>query len=204
MPGFFFFTFIFFSKEGNYTRMYTLDDVQAQAKQQHANLDAELSKYKIFRDLEEQTKIDKVYVFLGGLAILLILIIFNIAGELVTDAVACVYPIIASFKAIETPSTTDDRQWLTYWSIFGVVKMVEYFLNVLLYWVPYWFLIKTSFFLWLALPQFRGAELLHGQYTRNIRGRRGPKIDTLKAKVASLSKNKESTSPKTPKSSKSE
>jgi receptor expression-enhancing protein 5/6 len=71
-------------------------------------------------------------------------------------------PVVAAqFKAIETPSTTDDRQWLTYWSIFGVVKMVEYFLNVLLYWVPYWFLIKTSFFLWLALPQFRVCDF-HG------------------------------------------
>lgn len=63
------------------------------------------------------------------------------------------------FKAIETPSTADDRQWLTYWSIFGAVKMLEYFLNALLYWVPYWFLIKTIFFLWLALPQFRVGDI---------------------------------------------
>ncbi|KAI8579244.1 hypothetical protein K450DRAFT_243473 [Umbelopsis ramanniana AG] len=184
--------------------MYTLDDVQVQARKQHANLDAELSKHKVFRDAEAQTKIDKVYLFLGGLAILLVLIVFNIAGELVTDAVAWIYPGIASFKAIETPSTADDRQWLTYWSIFGAVKMLEYFLNALLYWVPYWFLIKTIFFLWLALPQFRGAEVLYGQYNRNLAGTKGPKIDTLKAKVASLSKSKDPNSPKTPKSSKSQ
>jgi receptor expression-enhancing protein 5/6 len=37
--------------------------------------------------------------------------------------------------------------------------MLEYFLNALLYWVPYWFLIKTIFFLWLALPQFRVGDI---------------------------------------------
>ncbi|KAI9286468.1 TB2/DP1, HVA22 family-domain-containing protein [Umbelopsis sp. AD052] len=184
--------------------MYNLNDVQVQARQQHAHLDAELTKHKVFRDLEAQTKIDKVYLFLGGLAILLVLIVFNIAGELVTDAVAWIYPVIASFKAIETPSTADDRQWLTYWSVFGAVKMLEYFLNALLYWIPYWFLIKTIFFLWLALPQFRGAEVLYSQYNRNVAGTKGPRIDTLKAKVASLSKNKDPYSPKTPKSSKSQ
>lgn len=134
---------------------------------------------------------------------------------------------LRQFKAIETPSVTDDRQWLTYWSIFGAVKIVEYFLNVLLYWVPYWFVIKTILFLWLALPQFRvcnmttlvwnrvflnqnkpfiaqGAEVLYGQYSRNIAGKQIPKIDTLKAKVASITKKQDSTSPKSPKSAKSQ
>jgi receptor expression-enhancing protein 5/6 len=72
--------------------MYTLEDIQARAKQQKVDLDAELSKYKVFRDLEAQTKVSKVYLFLGGLAILLVLIFFNIAGELVTDAIAWIYP----------------------------------------------------------------------------------------------------------------
>jgi receptor expression-enhancing protein 5/6 len=72
--------------------MYTVEDIQARAKQQKIDLDVELSKYKIFRDLEAHTNVTKVYVFLGGLAILLVLIIFNIAGELVTDAIAWIYP----------------------------------------------------------------------------------------------------------------
>lgn len=76
----------------NKPNMYTVEDIQARAKQQKIDLDVELSKYKIFRDLEAHTKVSKVYVFLGGLAILLVLIIFNIAGELVTDAIAWIYP----------------------------------------------------------------------------------------------------------------
>jgi receptor expression-enhancing protein 5/6 len=72
--------------------MYQLEDLQAKARQQKIDLDVELSKYKVFRDLEAQTKINKVYLFLGGLGLLLILIVFNIAGELVTDAIAWIYP----------------------------------------------------------------------------------------------------------------
>lgn len=40
--------------------------------------------------------------------------------------------------------------------------MLEYFLNALLYWIPYWFVIKTLFFLWLALPQFRVGDIKIG------------------------------------------
>ncbi|KAJ2956154.1 hypothetical protein NQZ79_g7945 [Umbelopsis isabellina] len=184
--------------------MYSLNDAQAQARQQKIDLDVELSKYKVFRDLEAQTKINKVYIFLGGLGLLLVLIVFNIAGELVTDAIAWIYPVIASFQAIDSPSPAANRQWLTYWSIFGAVKMLEYFLNALLYWIPYWFVIKTVFFLWLSLPQFTGAEVIYNQYKQRVSNGNGPKIDTFKAKVSQITaKNKDILSPKSPKSQKS-
>jgi receptor expression-enhancing protein 5/6 len=61
----------------------------------------------------------------------------------------------ASFKAIETKQKEDDTQWLTYWTVIGFVQMVEYFSDILLYWFPFYYLFKTLFVLWLALPRFR-------------------------------------------------
>lgn len=61
----------------------------------------------------------------------------------------------ASFKAIETPSTDDDKQWLTYWTVIGFVQMIEYFSDILLFWFPFYYLFKTLLVLYLALPQFR-------------------------------------------------
>lgn len=61
----------------------------------------------------------------------------------------------ASFKAIESPGKEDDKQWLTYWTVIGFVQMIEYFSDILLYWFPFYYLFKTLFVLYLALPQFR-------------------------------------------------
>lgn len=61
----------------------------------------------------------------------------------------------ASFKAIESPSPYDDKQWLTYWTVIGFVQLIEYFSDILLYWFPFYYLFKTLFVLYLALPQFR-------------------------------------------------
>lgn len=65
------------------------------------------------------------------------------------------YLAYASFKAIESPSKEDDKQWLTYWTVIGFVQMIEYFSDILLYWFPFYYLFKTLFVLYLALPQFR-------------------------------------------------
>lgn len=66
-----------------------------------------------------------------------------------------VYVAYASFKAIESPGKEDDKQWLTYWTVIGFVQMGEYFSDILLYWFPFYYLFKTLFVLYLALPQFR-------------------------------------------------
>lgn len=36
------------------------------------------------------------------------------------------YPVYKSFKAIETKKESDDdTQWLTYWTIYGALSLVE-------------------------------------------------------------------------------
>lgn len=61
----------------------------------------------------------------------------------------------ASFKAIESPQTDDDKQWLTYWTVIGFVNIIEFFADYLLFWIPFYSLTKTAFVLWLTLPRFR-------------------------------------------------
>lgn len=61
----------------------------------------------------------------------------------------------ASFKAMETPEENDDKQWLTYWTVFASLQTVEYFSDILLYWFPFYYLCKTLLVLYLVLPQFR-------------------------------------------------
>lgn len=54
----------------------------------------------------------------------LVMIVFNIAGALITNLVGFVYPAYASALALESPSPDDDKQWLTYWICFGFFSVV--------------------------------------------------------------------------------
>ncbi|KAJ2588953.1 ER membrane protein DP1/Yop1 [Coemansia sp. RSA 1797] len=67
----------------------------------------------------------------------------------------------ASMEAIETPGKEDDAQWLTYWVVFGLFNVLEYFTGFLLYWFPFYYLIKLGFLVWLMAPATRGAERLY-------------------------------------------
>ncbi|KAI8137342.1 TB2/DP1, HVA22 family-domain-containing protein [Fennellomyces sp. T-0311] len=146
--------------------LYSVEGVQSKLREGLARLDGELSQYKYCNEIERRTGVPKSYFALGGGALVFIMIFFNLAGQLLTNTISWVYPAYASFKAIETSTTADDKQWLTYWTVIGFVQIVEFFSDVLLYWFPFYYLFKTVFILWLALPQFRGAEVLYTRFLR--------------------------------------
>ncbi|ORZ24305.1 TB2/DP1, HVA22 family-domain-containing protein [Absidia repens] len=145
---------------------YSAEGVQAKAKEIFNKVDVELSQYKYANDVERLTGVRKSYVAAGVAGVFTIMIFFNLAGQLLTNALSWLYPAYASFKAIETPSTEDDKQWLTYWTVIGFVQLIEYFSDILLFWFPFYYLFKTLFVLYLTLPRFRGAQVL---YTRVLR-----------------------------------
>ncbi|KAF7724143.1 ER membrane protein DP1/Yop1 [Apophysomyces ossiformis] len=163
------------------SNLYSVDGIQCRVKDGITRLDSELSQYKYCNEFERRTGIPKSYVVVGTAGLCLIMIIFNFAGQLLTNAISWVYPgmtrlpieeahrslsAYASFKAIETPSPDDDKQWLTYWTVIGFVQVAEYFSDILLFWFPFYYMFKLALILWLALPQFRGAEILYARFLR--------------------------------------
>jgi len=48
---------------------------------------------------------------------------------------------VCSVKAIESINKDDDTKWLTYWVVYSVFSLAEFFTDILLFWIPlYWFL----------------------------------------------------------------
>ncbi|KAK9727355.1 ER membrane protein DP1/Yop1 [Basidiobolus ranarum] len=148
-----------------------------------AQLEKELNKYPIFQQLEQKTGVPKTYAVgaCGGLFVLFIF--FNIAGSLLTNLVGWVYPAYASFKAIESHTKEDDTQWLTYWTVYGFVNVLEYFSDALLYWIPFYYLFKLGALLWLLLPQFKGAEYVYKSFLRPLLLQHESRLDGLFGKV---------------------
>lgn len=76
----------------------------------------------------------------------------QLAAWLPVCVLGCTYTAWMSFRAIESPGTADDKLWLTYWVVYGAFSIVEYFVDFILFWVPFYYLLKFSFLLYLGLP----------------------------------------------------
>eukprot|EP00276_Gloeochaete_wittrockiana_P011300 CAMPEP_0184646544 /NCGR_PEP_ID=MMETSP0308-20130426/3243_1 /TAXON_ID=38269 /ORGANISM="Gloeochaete witrockiana, Strain SAG 46.84" /LENGTH=151 /DNA_ID=CAMNT_0027076643 /DNA_START=187 /DNA_END=642 /DNA_ORIENTATION=- len=97
-----------------------------------------------------------------------------------------VYPAYCSFKALKSPVKEDDTQWLTYWTVYGLWNVVEYFLDFLVCWLPLYYEFKILFVLWLQLPNLQGALYIYLKYMK-------PYLDThdvsYQALIEDLKKN---------------
>ncbi|KAJ0111401.1 hypothetical protein Patl1_01486 [Pistacia atlantica] len=85
---------------------------------------------------------------------------------LVGPGVMLLYPLYASLRAIESPSTLDDQQWLTYWIIYSLITLFELSCYKVLAWLPFWPYIKLLFCMWLVLPMFHGAAYIYANYIK--------------------------------------
>ncbi|XP_042406580.1 HVA22-like protein a isoform X3 [Zingiber officinale] len=87
-----------------------------------------------------------------------------LAGPVVT----LVYPLYASIKAIETKSSTDDQQWLTYWVLYSFITLFELTFARVIEWFPIWSYAKLFFSCWLVLPYFNGAAYVYQHFVRPL------------------------------------
>ncbi|KAI9086391.1 hypothetical protein K1719_031475 [Acacia pycnantha] len=87
-----------------------------------------------------------------------------LAGPLIS----LVYPLYASIKAIESKSTVDDQQWLTYWILYSMITLFELTFYKVLEWIPIWSYAKLILTCWLVLPYFNGAAYVYEHYVRPL------------------------------------
>ena len=81
-----------------------------------------------------------------------------------TLGITVVYPATQSIKAIESHDTHDDKDWLTYWIIFGLLTLIDDVFGWILAFIPYYSTIKILFFLYLFIPYFHGAHTIYEKY----------------------------------------
>ncbi|GJN17791.1 hypothetical protein PR202_gb04889 [Eleusine coracana subsp. coracana] len=85
---------------------------------------------------------------------------------LVGPGVMLLYPLYASMRAIESPSSLDDQQWLTYWVLYSLITLFELSCWKVLQWIPLWPYMKLLFCCWLVLPIFNGAAYIYETHVR--------------------------------------
>ena len=101
-------------------------------------------------------------------AIIILLIVVSVFigffDVYLTVLVGIVYPSYFSIKALETQELDDDKHWLTYWVVFGLLILLDTFLKIILDYIPFYITVKLLFILWLFLPNFKGALIIYHNF----------------------------------------
>lgn len=51
--------------------------------------------------------------------------------------------VLPRIKAIESATKDDDTKWLTYWVVYGVFSVAEFFADIFLSWFPFYYIGKV-------------------------------------------------------------
>ena len=112
-----------------------------------------------------------------------------LGGNLISKVVSVFYPAFESLKAVESEEGSDDKKWLTYWVIFGLITLAEHVLAPILYVVPFYFLIKLVFFVYLFLPLTNGAQVVFERVVNPLFIQNKDKIESMINKAQEQFKN---------------
>ena len=114
------------------------------------------------------TGIEKSSIFRYALVGLVLFVVFGIGQAIVTTLLGVAYPVFMSFHALENEKVNedDDKQWLTYWVVFGVFSMIDQFAGFVLHFIPFYYVLKLAILIWLFHPKTTGATWVYNNYIK--------------------------------------
>jgi receptor expression-enhancing protein 5/6 len=111
------------------------------------------------KSLEAVHPLLKQAYVVGGAALIPVLLLFYILGgfKLMVNLSGFIYPAYKSLQAISNNDLEEDKQWLTYWVVYGTFSIMESGMSFLTSMIPYYNLFKLAMFIYLYHHSTKGA-----------------------------------------------
>lgn len=152
-----------------------------------SSLTQQTKNLPVLKDIAEKTGLETGQITVGLGVIGVIFLLFGIGAHIITDSIGILYPAYMSFKAIESPESDDDKQWLTYWVVFAIFRVLDDWSDVLFSWLPFYYPIKLAFLIFLFAPQTKGALTIYEKAIRPFFKENEARIDAGITKVTQVS-----------------
>ena len=127
--------------------------------------------------IQEKTGVKGIYVILG-LFFCVLFVYFNIFDSIITNLVGTLYPAYWTFKSLEQNVIEEQKKWLTYWVVFGSFIIVDMGKPVIVKFIPFYFVLKILFLIWLFMPGSNGCTIIYYLVVKKIFRYYEDKIDT--------------------------
>ena len=102
------------------------------------------------------------------LGLVLVLGIIIKGYDILIAALTVVYPMWCSVLAIEDNSSSTTNNWLTYWTIYSLFNVLELFIGFIFDFIPYFWVIRLGFFLYLMNPTLKGANTIYETFLKSL------------------------------------
>ncbi|GAB5034591.1 receptor accessory protein 5 [Nannochloropsis oceanica] len=147
-------------------------------KLQLSKLRTWLDKYPAMKVVEEKTKVPKEYIVCGAGFVVFMFLLFSNGAGFLCNVIGFLFPAYYSFKAIESSNKEDDKQWLVYWVVYSFFTIIEAFVSVILYWIPFYYAFKLAFLVYLGYPGWNGATLIYNNFLKGLLQKYEAAVDT--------------------------
>jgi hypothetical protein len=112
------------------------------------------------REIERKSDFPATYA-LAVLCAGLFLVYLGYLPLHITNIISIVFPVYWTMKYFESKEDYEDKQWMTYWTIWSVFFLMDILMPRLLNKIPLYYFSKLIFLIWLFLPATQGGLYLY-------------------------------------------
>ncbi|BFY98522.1 hypothetical protein BsWGS_01562 [Bradybaena similaris] len=134
----------------------------------------------VLEKIEQKTGVKRLYIVIAFAVLLGIYLMIGYGADFLCNLIGFLYPAYASVKAIESHDKEDDTKWLTYWVVYSVFSLLEFFFDIFLFWIPFYWFLKCAFLVWCFLPvPWNGSHMIYYRFIRPFILRHQGEIDAV-------------------------